>query len=406
MQDIPLNGTPDFYVYEGSPVSSVDLAGELVIIRWPDGAELRAHALWLWENRMNGAIDGPTRECTIDPAELPAANVLASAQPTGEGHLEVCWHGAAPSVHHSGWLRHVAEGRHRTDAGIPVSEPWTVAQLPAPPTFDGPAVLAGDDETLHEWLSALCRHGLARLEGLPTSDDVLPAIARRIGALRETNFGVTWPVTVDVDPTSTANTPLPLPPHTDLPTRETPPGFQLLHCLANTCEAGFSTMTDGLAVIERLLATDPVALDALTSLNWVFFNRSRDHDHRWSGPIVDSDGPGRPLTLRAFHPVRAFPDMDPEDVPRAYEALRTFGRIAESADLRLSYPFRPGDLVGFDNRRILHGREGIDVADGTRSLHGCYLDHDEVYSRLRVLSRRRAEQAQQPHTSTTEQREI
>jgi len=370
-------------------VSSARQVGEFAVIQWPDGLKFRAHALWLWENRLNGAIDGPTREGTIDPAELPDAAVMASARPTGDGHLEVRWHTTPPSIHHCGWLRHVAEGRHLAKAGIPAAQPWTVADLPSPPSFDGNAVLDGDDDALMRWLGALCRHGLARLEGLPTTDDVLPAITRRIGALRETNFGLTWPVTVDLVPTSTANTSLPLPPHTDLPTRETPPGFQFLHCRANTCSAGHSTMTDGLAVIERLRTTDPAALDALSTLKWVFFDRSPSHDHRWSGPIIDWGGPGQPLTLRAFHPVRAFPDMAAVDVPRAYAALRTFGRIAEDDDLRLRYPFRPGDLVGFDNRRILHGRQAIDVGSGIRSLHGCYVDHDEVYSRLRVLVRRR-----------------
>jgi gamma-butyrobetaine dioxygenase len=95
-----------------------------------------------------------------------------------------------------------------------------------------------------------------------------------------------------------------------------------------------------------------------------------------------------PLTLRAFHPVRAFPDMDDVDVPEAYAALREFSRLAGSDKFQMRYPFRPGDLVAFDNRRLLHGRASIDVDGGQRELHGTYIDHDEVYSRLRVLSRK------------------
>ena len=248
--------------------------------------------------------------------------------------------------------------------------------------------MLADDQALHEWLTALVRHGIARLEALPTDAEVLPAVGRRIGALRDTNFGVTWPVSVDLAPVSTANTPLPLPAHTDLPTRETPPGFQLLHCLVNTCAGGLSHMTDGYAVAAHLEETEPEVYDALTSLRWVFFNRSPEHDHRWAGPIIDEGAPGQPLTLRAFHPVRAFPDMDPADVPRAYAALRRFGEVARDDSFQMRYAFRPGDLVGFDNRRILHGRGPIDTEGGVRELHGTYIDHDEVHSRLRVLSRR------------------
>ncbi len=146
-------------------------------------------------------------------------------------------------------------------------------------------------------------------------------------------------------------------------------------------------MSDGYAVVDHLRRHEPDAYDALTTLRWVFFNRSPAHDHRWSGPVIDVGGPGQPLTLRAFHPVRAFPDMDDADVPRAYAALRTFGTVAASPEFRIEYPFRPGDLVAFDNRRILHGRGAIDSRAGVRELQGAYIDHDEVHSRLRVLTR-------------------
>ena len=51
-------------------------------------------------------------------------------------------------------------------------------------------------------------------------------------------------------------------------------------------------------------------------------------------------------------------------------------------------PFSPGDLILFDNRRMLHGRAAFDPQSGVRRLEGCYLDRDEILSRLRVLARR------------------
>jgi gamma-butyrobetaine dioxygenase len=382
--------TPDFYSYPPRPIAGAAIDDDFVQIHWADGTELRAYSLWLWENRMAGAaIDERTREGTLDPADLPGSRVLQRVE-VSAGELEVEWVGAPPSRFDSGWLRHVAEGRHRVDAGLPDAEHWTVASLPEPPTVAGPPVLH-DDDALVEWLVLLCRFGLARLEGLPLDDETVPALGRRLGALRDTNFGLTWPVSVDVAPTSTANTPLPLPPHTDLPTRETPPGHQILHCQVNTCRGGLSTMADGYAVAEHLRRHEPEHHEALTTLRWTFFNRSPHHDHRWSGPILDGGGEGQPLTLRAFHPVRAFPDMEDADVPRAYAALRRFSEVAGAPPFQMRFAFRPGDLVAFDNRRILHGRTAIDAAGGTRVLHGTYIDHDEIYSRLRVLARRRGE---------------
>jgi gamma-butyrobetaine dioxygenase len=385
--NVPLGRTPDFYSYPARPIEVATHENEFAVIRWADGTELRAFSLWLWENRMGDVgIDERTRENKLDPADLPPPTVLRRVE-VAEGDLVVHWNDSTQSVHDSGWLRHVADDGHRVDAGVPVAEAWTTATLPEPPTVPGPPVLDGDDAALAEWLGLLCRFGIARLEGLPVDDDVVPQIGRRIGALRDTNFGVTWPVSVDVAPTSTANTPLPLPPHTDLPTRETPPGHQILHCQINTCRGGLSTMADGYAVAEHFRRHEPGHYDALTTLRWTFFNRSPDHDHRWSGPIIDEGGPGQPLTLRAFHPVRAFPDMAPGDMPRAYDALRLFSQVAGSERFQMRYAFGPGDLVAFDNRRILHGRTPIDADGGTRVLHGTYIDHDEIHSRLRVLTR-------------------
>jgi gamma-butyrobetaine dioxygenase len=361
-----------------------------VVIRWADGAALRAFALWLWENRMGDVgIDERTREGKLDPADLPEPSVLRGVEVTN-GDLVIEWADAAASVHDSGWLRHVADGAHRVGAAIPAPELWTADTLSEPPTRPGGPVLDGDERALAEMLSLSCRFGVVRLDGLPLGDEVVDRIGGRIGALRDTNFGVVWPVSVDAAPTSTANTPLPLPPHTDLPTRETPPGHQILHCQVNTCRGGLSTMADGYAVAEHLRRHEPEHFEALSTLRWTFFNRSPDHDHRWSGPIIDSGAPGEPLTLRAFHPVRAFPDMAADDVPRAYAALRCFSAVAGAESFRMRFAFRPGDLVLFDNRRMLHGRTAIDADGGRRVLRGTYVDHDEIRSRLRVLARRLA----------------
>jgi gamma-butyrobetaine dioxygenase len=198
---------------------------------------------------------------------------------------------------------------------------------------------------------------------------------------------VTWHVSVDLDPNSTANTNARLPAHSDLPSRETPPGFQLLHCLENTVSGGQSTMTDGLAVINYLQAKEPDVFRCLTTLEWTFFNRDANHDHRWTGPVVDK-GDGRiPWTFRAFHPVRGFPAMSQHEIGNSYRSLQRLGEIANSAEFQIRYELEPGDLIAFDNRRIMHGRESFDSSEGTRQLRGTYLDADEVYSRMRVLAR-------------------
>ena len=387
--------TPDFYAYPWHPLVAASNTPPFVRVEWADGTTLRLHDRWLRENAVDrGGIDLATREGLTDPAHVPAGFGVEDATIDDQGALVITF---APegtvAPYHPGWLRHIADRRHEPDSYIPDSTAWEAADFgDAPPDHDGARVL-DDPAVLTGWVNDLLRYGIARLRDAPIESDFLLELSNRIGPVRDTNFGPIWDVKADVEmlgndaTNSTANTTLRLPPHTDLPTRETPPGFQFLHCLANETAGGNSTMADGAAVVAHLREEHPEHYEALTTLRWIFFNRGPNIDHRWSGPFIDLGVHGSPLTLRAFHPLRAFPDMDDEDVPRAYAALACFSETAASARFQLSYPFAPGDIVGFDNRRILHGREAFS-AGGARHLRGTYLDQDELRSFARVANRR------------------
>ncbi len=379
--------TPDFYHYRAAPLEKVELDGSWVHLRWPDGTTLRCFDAWLTENSPNRGFDPVSRESVLDPKDVEAGSGLARAWRTQEGLLELEWTDGQREQLHPGWLRHVADNQHRPDSFLPAEVGWDSGTLPEPPTTDGSRVLE-NDEILLGWLQDLVRFGLARLRGVPAHHDFLEQLISKVGPIRATNFGSMFTVEAKVDRDSTAYTGLNLGQHTDLPTRETPPGFQFLHCLENTVTGGWSRMTDGATLVAELQRNHPQDYEALTTLRWVFFNRSPTCDHRWSGPLIDHGGPDQPLTIRAFYPVRAFPDMKPKDVPRAYAAMAVLSKLAHSDRFQIRFAFTPGDIVGFDNRRVLHGRDAFQPSDGSRALRGTYMDHDDLYSTLRVLTRK------------------
>jgi gamma-butyrobetaine dioxygenase len=375
---------PDFAEHEWNPIASAHLEDNVVRLRWPDGVTIECYSLWLLEQSVS--IEPITREGTIEPGDLPDAAVLTSAEVTADGALHLEWSGFESCDVHPGWLRAVATDQHLPVAAVGALRSWTAADFSEPPTYDGARIL-DDPSILEAWLGELCTTGLARLRGVPATDDFLGELAAQIGPIRSSNFGGVFTVESVVAPDSTANTGLALGQHTDLPTRETPPGFQFLHCVENSVPGGFSRMADGLSVVDEIRRVHPGAYDALTTLEWVFANRAVDGDHRWIGPIIDLGGPGQPLTLRAFYPVRLAPHMPIADQPRAYEAMRVFSNVAHDPRFMITSAFEAGDLVGFDNRRVLHGRDAFDPGAGRRRLRGCYIDHDDAYSRLRVLRR-------------------
>ena len=82
-----------------------------------------------------------------------------------------------------------------------------------------------------------------------------------------------------------------------------------------------------------------------------------------------------------------FPDMDADllyDFYAAYQRLMQRVRLPEySRELVL----QPGEMVMFDNTRILHGRAAFNPNSGTRHLCGYYLERNEIDSRIRVNAR-------------------
>ena len=217
-------------------------------------------------------------------------------------------------------------------------------------------------------------------------------LAQVVGPIRDSNFGALWDVRADVTlagdskTNTTANTGYRLGPHTDLPTREIPPGFQFLHCLVNEAEGGSSTLTDGAAIVAELRERYPEDFDILSTKHWIFFNRGPGIDHRWSAPVIDYSLGSTLPTIRAFYPVRAFPDMPDEDVDLAYQALRRFHQLADDPRFELKFRLSAGDIMCFDNRRILHGRDAF-TGEGRRHLQGIYIDRDEILSTARALNR-------------------
>ena len=384
---------PDFYHYEPSPLAAAVNEGDFVHLRWPDDTKLACHRFWLRENAMGqGGIDLATREGILDPAELTDDIEVRSAEIDDAGDLIVAWaNDCQRSVYHAGWLRHVADNNHRPSSWLPEPISWTTDSIGEVPRVDGSQAVE-NDEVILRLLNNLLVYGVCVLENSPTHEGYLLELAERIGPVRDSNFGMLWDVKADVElagdakTNSTANTGLRLGPHSDLPTREIPPGFQFLHCLINEADGGESTLTDGAALVEALERDHPEAFELLSTRHWIFFNRGPGIDHRWSAPIIDYLPGCDTPTIRAFYPVRAFPAMANEDVSPSYDALRLFHRMADQPEFELKFRLTAGDIMCFDNRRVLHGRDAF-TGSGKRHLQGVYIDRDEIMSRARALNR-------------------
>jgi len=79
-------------------------------------------------------------------------------------------------------------------------------------------------------------------------------------------------------------------------------------------------------------------------------------------------------------------DVPEDDIEPYYEAYATFARLLDGSATRLERRLQPGDMVCFNNRRVLHARHAFQLNGGVRHLRGCYVNIDEFKSRLYVLA--------------------
>ena len=315
-----------------------------------------------------------------------APDIEPVAATINSGVLRIAW----PQQHHSeydaGWLRSHAYSENVSMDGVPERIVWD-ASLGKPPTFNGDAVLVNDD-ALEQWLIGLATYGCSIVQNVPVELNGVTQLAQRMGPIRDTNFGLVWDVIAEPDPITNANTKLPLPPHVDLPTREYQPGIQYLHCLINEAEGGENILVDGFRLAEEVRTQRPDYYELLTTISWNWSNRSKTSDYRFSSPMLVTNSSGQLTEVRMGNWLRApLTNVAFDQVEAAYAAYRYIFALSFEERFALRFRLGAGDCMVFDNRRVLHARGAFSGDAGRRHLRGCYSERDELYSRIRVLTR-------------------
>ena len=384
--------TPDFYNYPLAPaILKAQAKGTYVNIVWEDGCESQYDVFLLRENSPDAhTIHPKSREMLISPLDLTADLKAISANVTQAGALTVDWSSGDSSHYHPGWLRQNAwfEGNdeHYTLPAVTQKILWDADTLTTPPSFDGPLTVDDNSERL-KWLEAISTYGIARLTGLPDEDGLLEKTVRSIGPPRESNFGPQYVLEIKDDPDSNAFTAGALLQHIDMPTRECPHGLQFLFCRANTTRGGEGVYVDGFKIAQAIRHEEPLVFKSLTQTPWVFNNRSRTSDYRAQGPVIALDACGELKEIRITAWLRA-PLVAPLTIQKqAYHAIRVLTSYAQDPKYQLVFRYQSGDLLGFDNRRILHGRRSYSASTGVRYIEGIYADRDELDSKIRTLRR-------------------
>jgi gamma-butyrobetaine dioxygenase len=339
---------------------------------------------WLRDN-CPSAFHPQTRERTFDLLSLPDDLSVAAAAVV-QGNLELHWrHDGHVSQFPAAWLWAHRSGVRRTDPAACAPALWRAADLrDGPARFRARDLLDGD-AALRGWMQHTKRFGFSLVEGIGADPEGGMAVARRVGFLRESNFGTTFEVVNQPDPNNLAYTAVELPLHTDLPNQELPPGFQFLHCIANEATGGGSVFADGFALAAALRAQDAEAFATLCTLAVPFRFFDREADIRTRRPLITLDREGGVQEIAYNAHIADLLDLPADQTDRWYRAYRTLMRMTREPAFRVAFKLSAGEMVVFDNRRVLHGREAFNPSSGFRHLRGCYVDRGEWDSRLRLL---------------------
>ena len=354
-------------------------------IRWDDESVAEFPFIWLRDNDPE-EFHPDTRERVFDLTSVDLEICPRSYDQNGAS-LSVRWpENNEPSVYAVDWLFRHRPGQVREDPSVVEQSLWDAESMHKIPRVSS-ADCAADPEVLKEALLTLKRFGILIIEGLEDSVDASHSFSELVGFERQTNFGVDFEVINIPEPHNLAYTPLALPLHTDLPNQEQIPGYQFLHAYRNSTTGGESVFADGFRICADLQEESPrdLALLKRIPIPWRFHDRYNDiRQHR---PIIAQrdDGSFDYIVFNAH--IADLPDMDTETLYEFYRAYQRLMIRIRSPKYAIQYAIAPGEMVAFDNSRVLHGRKAFDPASGERHYRGYYLERNEVDSRIRVLSR-------------------
>ncbi|XP_050704041.1 gamma-butyrobetaine dioxygenase-like isoform X2 [Eriocheir sinensis] len=249
------------------------------------------------------------------------------------------------------------------------------------------------DSGLRRWLDMFYKYGIAVLRGVPTEKNKITEVVERFAYVRETQYGRTFDVINKTEEGAhLAFTGLALAHHTDLNYRKQTPGIQLLHCLtANDPKlsdgdtGGRSFFADGFRIAQWLEENEPAAFHVLTSTPVRFWVRNEGQQYSAVWPVLCTNSDGDVIELhynnRVMQPLQASTHV----VIPFYHAYKLFSDKLRDPSSNLEFSLVPGDLVAFNNHRVLHGRTAFNPTKVARHLVGCYADMDEALSKYDSL---------------------
>ncbi|KAI1776405.1 Trimethyllysine dioxygenase [Hypoxylon cercidicola] len=356
--------------------------------------------IWLRDNcRCSSCVHQDTMQRNFNTFEVPEDIQPSQVEATDDG-VKVQWSGDA---HESFYPWAFLDFYLKSDKRVP--EPLEVEHFGArgPQTSQGwpPSLTYGDfstneNKTVGRLTDHIRRNGFVFITEVPVdSAEPTEKLLEKIAFIRQTHYGGFYDFIPDLALADTAYTNIALGAHTDTTYFTDPAGLQAFHLLSHTDTSsksdsganlgGQSLLVDGFYAASILLKEDPKAFEVLSrvKLPWhASGNKGITISPDKPYPVLEVDeSTGKLHRVRWNNDDRGVVPFGGEHSPEEwYKAARKWNEILTRESTAYWFQLKPGNLLVFDNWRVLHGRSAF---TGVRRICGGYINRDDFISRWR-----------------------
>ena len=372
-------------------IKKLSIVGDELVIEWHDGKESRLYSHWLRDHcQMPTSIDADNGQRLFNVVNIPQETYIEKAYKDEKGNVCIRFQPENHlSVFSQRWLRKNCYdlNLHFDDRSEKQKHLWQKDSFKADLPFINYESMCNDENVKLDALRLVKDVGFFVLESVPTIKGQVLKVISELGYTRETNYGALFEVRTEVNPNNLAYTNMGLGSHTDNPYRDPVPTVQLLHCLESSTEGGDSVLVDGFKAATVLRQESKEDFAVLTS-TWINFRFSdAKTDLRSRVPMIELNDNSEIVKVRYNNRSIDTIKLPENKIRPFYKAYRHWSEIIERDDLKITFKLSEGDLMLFDNTRIMHARTAFSKK-GKRHLQGAYTDLDGLYSLLNILENR------------------
>lgn len=360
-----------------------------------DGKETHLfHGVWLKHFCHCPKCRDPHSEQWQQPPEsIRGSYTLSGVQVDGE-NVTVSW-GDEEEVGHTGtfpikWLQENVYGKEVLEKRAREACPEPLTGKPS--EFNYGDITESKDARL-SWLLSILRDGFSLVRNVPTVKGTIKKVGDLVYAVQKTRYGDIYDVEIADNPDNLAYKDHPLPLHSDIPYYESPPGIQLLHCLKkDSCvEGGENVILDLMHAAEQFREDHPHDFEVLTKVPVTFYRIYKTSSassletpayHVYHRPFITVGYDNRVISVYWSQHMEGVLCAHQDMVEPFYEARWKWSHYMIGFPIQHRIRLQPGDLLIFNNRRMVHSRTALKLNGGQRHLQGAYVNIDDFKSEV------------------------